>query len=342
MPALAASGALFGLAFGDGIGKDVEFKSYDGIVEQYGPGRPRQLPIPALVTDDTEMALVVARALIDHGPPPYDTTALTTALRAGFVDWSLLVEGWRAPGSTCMNSCYRLERSPLTPWQRLTNGGSKGNGANMRVAPVALVPGLSDHDMAGIAQLQAAITHGHPTALAAAELTALAVRLAAEGATPLDIVDALHKRCQTRRTVYRADVLGTLATWWAFDQPAEWIAFGWDECKTAVERLQEALSYTDDGGDACRHLSARGSTAEDCLVIALYCAARHPSDPVTAIARACATSGDSDTIAAVAGAITGAFHGLDAWPAGWADRIEYADQLAEVGEVFDVEEASAA
>ncbi|MCX5070916.1 ADP-ribosylglycohydrolase family protein [Micromonospora lupini] len=336
MPAIhAASGALFGLAFGDAVGKDIEFTRYDTIVERYGSSGPRQLPIPALVTDDTQMALVVARALIDYGPPPYDTHALTTALRVGFVDWSTLVEGWRAPGTTCMTSCYRLQRSPRTPWQRLTQGRSKGNGANMRVAPVALVPGLSDHDMAGIAQLQAAITHGHPTALAASELTALAVRLAAEGITALDVVDALHKRCQTRRTVYREDVLGDLASWLDPGRQSNWIAFGWDECREAIERLWEALSYADDGGDACAHLGARGGTAEDCLILALYCAVRHPGDPVTAIARACATSGDSDTIAAVTGAIVGATHGLDAWPAGWAERIEYADQLAEIGEIFD-------
>lgn len=341
MQTTAASGALFGLAFGDALGKDVEFHTYDQIVRDHGPGGPRQLPDPALVTDDTEMALVVARALIDLGPPPYDPGQLAAALRAGFVEWGRTVEGWRAPGGTCMRSCYRLEFSPRTPWQRLTDGRSKGNGANMRVAPVAFVPGLSDHDMAGIAQLQAAITHAHPTALAASELTALAIRLAAEGMAIRDVVDALHKRCSSRRTAYREDVLGGLASWWALDEPARWIAYGWDECAAAIQRLMWAEGYADDGGDACAHLDRRGGCAEDCLTLALYCALRHPDDPVAAIARAAATSGDSDTIAAVTGAIVGAAHGLDAWPSGWVVRVEYADQLAEVGEVFDTEEVPA-
>ncbi|WP_431976014.1 ADP-ribosylglycohydrolase family protein [Micromonospora haikouensis] len=335
MPTTAASGALFGLALGDALGKDTEFSSYATILRDHGPAGPATLPDPALVTDDTQMALVVARVLVDNGPPPYATTQLADALRAGFVDWHHAVEGWRAPGGTCMRSCYRLADSPQASWQMLTDGRSKGNGANMRVAPVAFVPGLSDHDMAGIAQLQAALTHGHPTALAASELTALAVRLAAEGMPLTDVVDALHRRCRTRQGTYRQDVLGNLATWWCLDDPTQWMTFGWTDCAAAINRLWQAYGYPDDGGDACAHLGVRGGCAEDCLALALYCALRHPGDPVAAIRRAAATSGDSDTIAAVTGAIVGAAHGLNAWPADWVERVEYADQLAEIGDLLD-------
>ncbi len=61
---------------------------------------------------------------------------------------------------------------------------------------------------------------------------------------------------------------------------------------------------------------------------ALYCAVRHADDPVGALARGARTAGDSDSIAALAGAFVGAAHGMPGWPAQWADRIEYADQLA--------------
>ncbi|WP_433344904.1 hypothetical protein [Micromonospora sp. CA-111912] len=74
----------------------------------------------------------------------------------------------------------------------------------------------------------------HPTALAAAELTALALRLAGEGMPLVDVVDALHRRCQTRRRTYREDVLGNLATWWSLGDPADWMAHGWDDCTTAI------------------------------------------------------------------------------------------------------------
>jgi ADP-ribosylglycohydrolase len=50
-------------------------------------------------------------------------------------------------------------------------------------------------------------------------------------------------------------------------------------------------------------------------------------DPHTALRRAATTSGDSDSIAALAGAFGGAAYGVDAFPAGWRERIEYADRL---------------
>ena len=50
------------------------------------------------------------------------------------------------------------------------------------------VPGLSEEQRAGAAQLQSALTHGHPTALAASDLTARAVYLLAQGAEPTGLV----------------------------------------------------------------------------------------------------------------------------------------------------------
>jgi ADP-ribosylglycohydrolase len=71
------------------------------------------------------------------------------------------------------------------------------------------------------------------------------------------------------------------------------------------------------------------------LATALYCALLFPDDPVGALARAATTSGDSDSIACLAGAFFGAAYGLDAWPAEWADQIEYADQLQALGRAWD-------
>ena len=58
-------------------------------------------------------------------------------------------------------------------------------------------------------------------------------------------------------------------------------------------------------------------------------------DPVGALARAATTSGDSDSIACLAGALLGAAYGMEAWPVSWASRIEYGDQLADLGRAWD-------
>ncbi|KKK07853.1 ADP-ribosylglycohydrolase family protein [Micromonospora sp. HK10] len=330
-PPRRASGSLFGLAFGDALGKPTEFLTVAEIVRRYGPAGPRELVgDPALVTDDTQMALAVAGALRDA--PGYSAEAVEPLLRQRFLDWAASPDNNRAPGMTCLRACGELSRG--LRWQDATVAGSKGCGANMRVTPV----GLLDVDLdtlAGLAQLQAGLTHGHPTGLAASELTAYAVRLLRDGAALADLPGLLTERAHEQRTVYRGDWLGDL--WQRADDagtPREFIARGWDECRDVLGRLDAALARPDDGGDPCR-FTGEGWIAEEALATALLCALWHADDPVGALARGATTAGDSDSIAALAGAFVGAAHGMAAWPADWAARIEYADQLAAFGAATD-------
>ncbi|MFC4145614.1 ADP-ribosylglycohydrolase family protein [Micromonospora mangrovi] len=329
-PPRRAAGSLFGLAYGDALGKPTEFLTVAEIVRRYGPTGPRELVgDPALVTDDTQMALAVAWAL--HDAPAYSPEAVEPLLRQRFVAWSVSPDNNRAPGMTCLRACAELALG--TRWQAATVAGSKGCGANMRVTPV----GLLDVDLdtlAGLAQLQAGLTHGHPTGLAASELTAYAVRLLRDGAAPAELPGLLTARAHEQRGVYRGDWLGDLWQRPGVSTPAEFIARGWDECLHALGRLDAALHRGDDGGDPCRH-TGEGWIAEEALATALLCVLRHPDDPVGALARGATTAGDSDSIAALAGAFVGAAHGMAAWPAGWAARIEYADQLTALAGAAD-------
>ncbi|QOC93163.1 ADP-ribosylglycohydrolase family protein [Micromonospora craniellae] len=317
-----AAGSLFGLAYGDALGRPAEFLTVTEIEERYGPTGPRDLVgDPALVTDDTQMALAVGWAL--HDAPAYTPEAVEPLLRQRFLAWAASPDNNRAPGMTCLRACAEL--SGGLPWQQVTQAGSKGCGANMRVTPV----GLLDVDLdtfAGLAQLQAGLTHGHPTGLAASELTAYAVRLLAEGTAIAELPGLLAARARDQRRTYRADWLGDLWQRPGVRTPQEFIARGWDECLRALARLDAAIAAPDDGGDPCR-LTGEGWIAEEALATALYCAVRHVDDPVGALARGARTAGDSDSIAALAGAFVGAAVGAAAWPADWAGRIEYADQL---------------
>lgn len=79
----SASGSLFGLAYGDAFGRPTEFLSYDEILAR----GPLDLPAPAPVTDDTQMALAVASALLTTTLFPASPTPATleAALRTTFV-----------------------------------------------------------------------------------------------------------------------------------------------------------------------------------------------------------------------------------------------------------------
>lgn len=322
------AGSLFGLAYGDALGKPTEFMTVEEIDRECGPTGPRELVgEPALVTDDTQMALAVGWAL--HGVDRLTAEALEPRLRERFVAWAISPENNRAPGMTCLRAVAGLAED--RPWVEATMTGSKGCGANMRVTPVGLLPGLDLDTLAAISQLQAAMTHGHPTALAASELTAYATRLLVDGETPAGLVTLLRERCVSQRTVYRTDWLGSLWQQPGATDERDYIARGWDECAAVLDRLIAALAAPDDGRDACV-ATGEGWIAEEALVTALYCFLRHVDDPVEAIVRGARTSGDSDSIAALAGAFAGAAHGMDAWPAHWADQIEYHDQLSELSQ----------
>lgn len=334
------AGSLFGLAYGDALGKPTEFLKVDEITRRYGADGPADLPEPALVTDDTQMALAVGEGLVEvlrgedgtsRNPLTAESSAqaLAAVWSRRFVEWAHSPENNRAPGMTCLRACGRLADGE--PWAEASEIHSKGCGANMRVTPVGLVPGLAPSTRAGAAQLQAALTHGHATGLAASELTAFATWWLLDGMRPRDLPGALRARAEEQRGLYHHAWLGELWRRSHDRAPETFMARGWDECLAVLDRLDAALGAADRKSDPC-DATGEGWIAEEALATALLCFLLHPDDPHAALRRAARTKGDSDSIAALAGAFAGAAHGIEAFPAGWDTRIEYRDRLTAVAE----------
>lgn len=330
----AATGSLIGLALGDALGFPTEFNDVPSILAKCGPWRQMPLPDPAFVTDDTQMTLALGRGLRTAlGRGPLTAQALVGPVREEYVAWWRSPDNNRAPGGTCLRACELLSDGDR-PWAGAAQMGSKGCGANMRVAPVGLAPGLSPQQRSGAAQLQSALTHGHPTALAAADLTACAVRALADGTPPAELPALLRTYAHAHRTVYREDWLGDL--WRRGQDPTagDFTARGWDECLGVLDRLDAALGAPDREADPCLATGA-ALIAEEALATGLLCFLLFPDEPLTALRRAACTSGDSDSIACLTGAFAGARLGADAWPEEWAARIEYRDELLALGEAWD-------
>jgi ADP-ribosylglycohydrolase len=319
-----AAGCLFGLALGDALAAPVEFiRSAAEIRRRYPPAGPTAPEgTPARVT------LAVGEAILATGRP-LTANAAEGPLRAAFIAWNRSPENDRAPGLTCMRACENLERG--LPWTEATVAGSKGCGANMRVAPVGLLPerATAAHAATGaaLAQFQAALTHGHPTALAASDLTARAIADLAAGGTVAGLTARLRAYATNQRAVYHADWLGTLWQRPGIGSPETFIAGGWDECLAILDRLDAALAAPDRTTDPCQ-FTGEGWVAEEALGTGLLCFLLYPDDPLAALRHAAVTAGDSDSIACLTGAFAGAAHGLAAWPGDWLARIEYRDRLA--------------
>jgi ADP-ribosylglycohydrolase len=235
-----------------------------------------------------------------------------------------------------LQACGGLERG--ISWVEATVAASKGCGANMRVAPVGLLTrerdGATEEMRAAIAQFQAALTHGHPTALAASDLTAYAVADQYAGGSPGGLPARLRDYALSQRSVYHSEWLGTLWQQPGITSPEEFIARGWEECLTVLDRLATALVVGDRDSDPCL-ATGEGWVAEEALATGLLCFLLFPDEPVAALRRAAVTAGDSDSIACLTGAFAGAHLGIAAWPAEWVDSIEYRDRLERLGRAWD-------
>jgi ADP-ribosylglycohydrolase len=289
-------GMMYGLALGDALGAPVEFWDLKGIRERYGPAGIQELPEPALFTDDTQMTLAVAEALVAAGDQ--DLGAIMAAVAEEFIAWLHSPDNNRSPGGACLYGAHRLEAGD--PWWKSGKPNSKGCGAAMRVAPVGY---LYQHHLPKLRQVAAATaltTHHHPAAQVGAVAAAFLVKLALDRRPPEEFIPALE--LQTHGQVQDFDL--------------------------ALERLEQALEM-DSETEALAHIG-EGWVAEEAVAAALYCFLKSPDDFLATIRRGANTQGDSDSIASIAGGISGAYLGISALPPDWVARIEKSRDLADL------------
>ena len=204
----------------------------------------------------------------------------------------------------------------------------------MRVAPVGLLPTVDAETRVAIAQFQAALTHGHPTALAASDLTSFAIAELMAGVEPMALPRRLRAYAQSQHTSYHADWLSLLWQEFGAASPAAFIASGWDECLAVLDRLERAVASGDRENDPCL-ATGDGWIAEEAFATGLLCFLLFPDSPVSALRRAAVTRGDSDSIACLTGAFAGASAGLSVWPIEWIEQIEYRERLAYLSGTWD-------
>ena len=145
-----AQGCLLGQLAGDALGSLVEFRRPEDIRREY-PSGVRELAdggtwntIAGQPTDDSEMALALARMLAEKGR--YDAEEA----RKAYVSW--LESGPFDCGATVSSG---LRGTP--------NQESQANGALMRISPLGIFGANYDlEQVAEWARLDAALTHLHP------------------------------------------------------------------------------------------------------------------------------------------------------------------------------------
>ena len=263
-------GCLLGLALGDALGARFEGYAASSIRARFD--NPRQLAFAdqdeLWYTDDTQMAIGVAETLAERGQ--IDEPRLCQAFADNYVrsrgygrGARVVIELMQAGGD------YREAAQSYFP------GGSYGNGAAMRVAPLGL---LFRDDPALLweqAQLSALPTHVHPLGIEGAQLLALAVGIAStmDGFSRDEFFTPLIAACRSeafRERMQRAAEI---------------------EIPSDLDRL------------------GNGIEALESVPTAIACFSVWPEDFLETACGAVFLGGDTDTIAAMAGAISGAYLG---------------------------------
>lgn len=293
-----ARGIIFGLAIGDALGRPTEFMPLSRINKNFGPGGITDFPeSPALFTDDTQMSIAIAEALIKAGDR--DLESIMEAIKQEFIKWRRSPENNRAPGRTCLAGVVAMEHD--IHWSESGVADSKGCGSAMRVAPVGYLYQHDPDKLKQVARASGICTHGHRAAVAASIGSAYLVKLALDNIEPDRMIP----------------------------ETLSFIAGISREFDIALSKVSECLGCPDEE-DVLKYLG-EGWVAEEAVALALYCFLKYPGDYTGTVLRGANTNGDSDSVACIAGGISGAYLGIGAIPDKWINNIEkptYLEDLA--------------
>jgi poly(ADP-ribose) glycohydrolase ARH3 len=277
-------GCLLGQALGDAVGAPYEGMPADHVFWTFGPASDLvRNPDGDLLryTDDTQMMIGVAETLVEHG------SIVEEALCRAFVAHYDPQRGY-GPGARRILEALAAGGDGRHLAATIFPGGSLGNGAAMRVAPVGLLFHRDLDRVCEQARLSALPTHVHPLGIEGAQLLALAVALVVreEGFDRKSFYRTLLEHCRSEE-------------------------FRWALEAAAKLRRRHSLGFLGSSLEAHRS-----------VVTAIACFSAGPDSFEEVVARAVSLGDDTDTLAAMAGALAGAHLGESALPAGLLEQLE--------------------
>lgn len=233
-------------------------------------------------TDDTEMAIGLAESILAEG------AVVPDRLAEHFLRSCDPSRGYGA-GTLAVFGLWRRGVAVADAASQVFHGeGSFGNGAAMRIAPLALRQFDDPEALRRDAALSARVTHAHPIAVdsAVVQTSAIAAAIRGEG-----IVRAALDAAST------------------------------EELRRGLELVRRLGRGPAPSPTEAARMLGNSSAAHRSVPLAIHSAAsNHDFDTCVSYAVRC--GGDTDTIAAMAGAIAGARFGAGNIPSRWLDVLE--------------------
>jgi ADP-ribosylglycohydrolase len=300
------SGSLIGQCLGDALGFVVEGESpevcreyVEGTLKAGRVGEYGRAPFPfGQYSDDSQLARELLQSYAERGR--FDPRDYARRIAMIFVENRIV-----GRGRATEQAAWRLAAG--VPWEEAgTPSPSAGNGSAMRAGPIGLLVFDDPEAMVRAAHDQGRITHRDPRCSAGAVAIAGAVSLAVRGGE----VEA--ERFLTQLAEWAAPFEGSVAD--GLRQLAEWVPLPPEEAATLIS----GIGHNPDYPDEVRGIAPIVTTS---VLWSLYSFLRSTKDYWETICTAIAVGGDVDTTAAMAGAIGGAYLGLDRISQGWARLV---------------------
>jgi ADP-ribosyl-[dinitrogen reductase] hydrolase len=301
------TGCMLGAAIGDAIGKQNEGLSRkdilsNGYVKDYGKapnGCPGEKLSAGQYTDDTEQMILLAQSLIK-----------CNGFDAG--DFAEMMAQWGADALADPLRKALVGPSSSAAVSRLNSGISWKNsgssipscGSSMRAAPLGLF--YSDLDeVEEKAALSSIPTHNSSGAIAGAVAVSVGVRCALDG---MENPEMIKESC-VRASKYDEGLGGKI-------------------CLSFEKRNEEPDKVFAELGTSY--------LVNETVPSAFYCFSRYFDEPEKAIIEAVNAGGDTDSIACITGALSGARHGIDAFPKRWIKGLENMELVESIaGMIFE-------
>jgi poly(ADP-ribose) glycohydrolase ARH3 len=287
-------GSALGTFVGDAMGEPVEGWPHKAIHSRFGL-LDTVLREEARYTDDTQMMIGILETLAEKGS--FDPAVCALRFQENF-------DPSRGYGRRIFGVMERIRQG--MPWNEVGTD-SFGNGGAMRIAPIGCFYYSDLQAVEENAILSARITHNHPEGLAGAVAQATAVALAVQHGLSNDPVEAesfVNRVSAQVRSIDKGfaeslDAITSISRRFS-SRPAD----------DAIE-LIEAI------GDQYG-LSLRAIESVPAAIGAFVLTNSFRESVVLAVN----LGGDADTIGAMAGAVAGAYYGLQQIPQEWIDPLE--------------------
>ena len=276
-------GCLLGLAIGDALGGRFEAQSAENIRRRFPSVEHliNYVTDDSWYTDDTQMAIGVSEVLANHGE------ILEEHLCRAFVENYDPSRGYGLGARRVLNA-MEAGRDHKAVAARHFPGGSYGNGAAMRVAPIGIYFRNYPDIVLQQSRLSAIPTHVHPFGIEGAQLIAAAVAEASR-------IDEFDRDSFFANLLYR--------------------------CESSEFRSKMTMASTIINASDLPQLG-NGIEALESVPTAIACFALSPNSYSQTIANAIFLGGDTDTIAAMSGAISGAMLGMAGIPESLLEHLE--------------------